>query len=386
VFLPIIADYRTHDPDSTLYAKMSFDLAQRPISQWAAPEWNNHWERQGLFYGSPPGMLWLGAALIRLGIPQFQALYCVNFLCYFLSLLLLSRMAKRFNANARGDAEQNMDVMAPLLWMLTPGFCQYVVRGNHEHVIALTVVITMFVLLGAPKLGLLRSAGLWSLALLLALFTKGVSGCALVVIYILFFVLFQRNQRSLAVFVIGLVVATSGWIAFECWYVSQTGVHFLSNYLPFMVSLSVGTFYFMVVFQKPYNLVYYLSRPLWFFAPWVYFILYALYRKISGKEQLGNDLRFWSGLLVATVFIVGFSLADKKADRYIFPCYPILALSAAWLMAHATWRWCEYVRLFIQRHRAWIVFAMPVFLVVAVSVEMYFGTYHFRFIRIWPGE
>ena len=28
---------------------------------------------------------------------------------------------------------------------------------------------------------------------------------------------------------------------------------------------------------------------------------------------------------------------------------------------------------------------MPVFLLVAVCVEMYFGTYHYRFIHLWPG-
>ncbi len=386
VLLPIRADYRTHDPDSTLYAQMSFDLAQRPFSEWAAPEWNDHWERQGLFFEHPPGLLWLGAALIRLGVPEFQALYCINFLCYFLSLLLLSRLAKGWpSSNTRDDTEQNLDVMVPLFWMLTPGFCQYVVRGNHEHPLALTVVMTMVVLIGATQRGLLASAGLWSLALLVAIFVKGLSGVALVLIYVLLVVLFQRDRRSLLVFIIGLLAAVAGWIAFERWYVTQTGVHFLTNYLSVQVSRSVGEFGIMVVFQKLYNLVYYLGRPLWFFAPWLYFILYALYRKVAFKEPLGNDLRWWSGLVVATVFIVGFSLADRKADRYIFPCYPILAISAAWLMAHATWRWCEAIRRFIRRHHAWIEFAMPVFLIVAVCVEMYFGTYHYRFIHLWPG-
>jgi 4-amino-4-deoxy-L-arabinose transferase-like glycosyltransferase len=111
VLLPISFDYRTHDPDSTLYTMMSGDLAERSISEWCAPEWNNHWQRQGLFFEHPPGMFWLGAALIRLGVPQFQALYCINFLCYFLSFLLLSRMAKGFKSNTLDNTEQNIDVM-----------------------------------------------------------------------------------------------------------------------------------------------------------------------------------------------------------------------------------------------------------------------------------
>jgi 4-amino-4-deoxy-L-arabinose transferase-like glycosyltransferase len=327
----------------------------------------------------------LGAALIRVGIPEFQALYCVNFLCYFLSLLVLSRMATRRVDRAFNCAERNVDIMAPLFWMLTPGFCQYLVRGNHEHPLALTVVMTVFVVIGAQKRNVLASAGLWSLALLVALFIKGLAGCALILIFALLFLFFERNRRTLLVFSIGLLVAAIGWIAFEQWYASQTGVHFLNNYLSVQVSRSVGEIGMTVVFQKLYNLIYYLGRPLWFFAPWIYFILYALYRRVRLKEPLGNDVRWWCGLLVATVFIVGFSFADRKADRYIFPCYPILALSCSWLMAHATWRWCEAVRSFVQRHRAWIVYAMPLSLVVGVCIEMYFGTYHYRFIHLWPG-
>ena len=55
--LLVAVNYQSRDPDSALYARLSADLAVRPVSKWIAPEWNGAWNSQGLFREHPVGIL-----------------------------------------------------------------------------------------------------------------------------------------------------------------------------------------------------------------------------------------------------------------------------------------------------------------------------------------
>ena len=78
--LLVATDYRSRDPDSSLYARLSGDLAQQPLSRWIAPEWRGAWNFQGLFREHPVGILIPSVLLIRAGVPGAQAAYIVNML------------------------------------------------------------------------------------------------------------------------------------------------------------------------------------------------------------------------------------------------------------------------------------------------------------------
>ena len=53
--LLVASDYRSRDADSSLYARLSGELAQEPPSRWIAPEWRGAWNQDGLFREHPSG-------------------------------------------------------------------------------------------------------------------------------------------------------------------------------------------------------------------------------------------------------------------------------------------------------------------------------------------
>ncbi len=76
--LLVASDYRSRDPDSSLYARLSGELAQEPPSRWIAPEWRGAWNQEGLFREHPVGILLPTVLLIRAGVPAAQAAYIVD--------------------------------------------------------------------------------------------------------------------------------------------------------------------------------------------------------------------------------------------------------------------------------------------------------------------
>ena len=366
--------YQVHDADSRLYAAMASDLARTSASVWCAPQWWGHWQRQGLFYEHPPGMLWLGALLIRAGVPSFCALYWVNFAAFFGSMALLWRVGHFLGGRVLG-------MMAVLGWVLTPAFVQYLVRGDHEHPLTFAVLLGLYVLVvvRAPAVTL----ALWALALSLGIFIKGLAGLALVPVGAIYWLLYDRSAARALQLLGGTAVAFALAGAFDTWYHAVAGASFWQHYFAGQVAFSVGQA--PSVLSKANNLLYYAARPLWFGLPLVVAMLWGL---VLHHRQRNEPLRAkaWVlGLLVAAVFIGGFSLADRKADRYIFPIYPALALAAAWLWLDIPQGVPAQVCRAVRSRLAWLPYALMLGLLVAVCLKVYIGTYHYSFIRLWPG-
>jgi len=391
VALTLVTGYELHDPDSRLYAGLSADLAARPVADWVAPEWGGRWSRDGLFREHPPGMLWLGAALARLGLGGFGAVYTVNFICLFLELLLLFRLGRRLGGPLVGAA-------AIFAWAANPTFIQYLVRGNHEHPLALAVVLTLYALAGT-RTGRARLLA-WIVALGLAVWVKGVSGLALLPIAGAYWLVYERRARLFAEVALGALVVLATLLVFELAYRAHTGESFWQVYLERQVRFSLGAGSgeaalasgtagpLVTLAHKARNVAYYLARPLWFFFPWVFFVAYALVQRLRHRRVAGETttLAFGLGLIPAVVFLFGFSLADRKADRYVMPCYPGLALAFGWWLVHGDPpRLVRALGAWLERRWRALPYALSLGLLVGVGVKIFVGTYYYWDIRFWSG-
>jgi 4-amino-4-deoxy-L-arabinose transferase-like glycosyltransferase len=370
--LIIVSDYRLHDPDSKLYTELASELAVRPVSEWCAPSWNGHWHRTDLFREHPPLLLWLGALANRFGVPAAQALALVNFAALFAGLALLYRVALRIHAPASAR-------LAVGLWLLSPIFVQYLVRANQEHPLATALLLALFASVVVE--GVARAGALWSLALLLAVGVKGSAGLSLIAVGAAHWVLWERSLRRLLPLLIGTTVLLLAAIAFEGWYGTATGESFWAFNLERQVGASVGGGRLLA---KLANLVYYQVRPLWYGLPILPWVWLGLYGWVRHRRPAFAERRFWLGIVVAALFVGAFSLADRKADRYIFAMYPCLSLSATWVIEEYLPR-LRHLVLWLDQRRAVVSWCTMAFVLFMVLAKIGFGSYFYRFIRIWPG-
>ena len=124
--LLVASDYRSRDPDSALYARLSGELAQEPPSRWIAPEWRGAWDHEGLFREHPVGILLPSVLLIRAGVPAGQAAYIVNMLYQAAVIALVPFVA---GVLVRGLSARTL---AWVLQLLPVAFV-YRIRANQEH-------------------------------------------------------------------------------------------------------------------------------------------------------------------------------------------------------------------------------------------------------------
>jgi hypothetical protein len=315
---------------------MAAQLAETPVSRWIAPVWPDGAYMQGLFREHPVGLFLLPALLARLGYPAEQAAYAVNALYQVLTLLVLARVAAAF-AEAR-EARS----LAWLLQLLPIAFA-YRVRANHEQAVLLLFLLA---LLGTERAR--RSAAgipIVVLSLMALLLTKGlVAFLALLACALWLFVgdvADRQKERTLAVW--GLAAAGVAMIgtgaAYEALYRSSVGESFLGYYLGRWLGAEGLQQSDSVLAGKLYNLVWYAGRLLWFAFPWSLAMIVAVWRRRATvlEPVLGRDRSKASrddrGLLftlsAAALYLLAFSLSDRKAERYIFPSYFLVGACGA---------------------------------------------------------
>lgn len=371
VWMTSWTQYRVHDSDSRLYADLSSDLATLPWYRWCALEWGGHWNRQGWFLEHPPGLFWLVAVGIRLGLTPYVAIYAVNFTSWTISLCTLAYLGRRFESIT-------VSVLAPMIWIICPVFIQYLVRGDQEH------PLTCFILLGVLSTLCIRNPWWMSLsfgaALLAATMLKGLPALVLIALA----VCIGLWRRAPWVWWLGLLLALAMWSLgcafFDQWYWRQTHQVFWASYVQGQVAFSVGRHWSWL--QKIINLVYYLARPLWFGLPALALGFYGL-KRVSYRV-IWPRVCFWLGPIISLFFIGAFSLADRKADRYLFPIYPFLSLSAATVAVRI-----PKIESFLLKkwfHRRFVIWSFGTFLCLCTFLKVYMGTYHYTFIRLWPGD
>jgi 4-amino-4-deoxy-L-arabinose transferase-like glycosyltransferase len=355
--------YRTRDPDSRAYIRISTELADRPAATWIAPQWWGAWGMQGLFREHPAGTFLAPALMTRAGYPAAQAPFVVSLACQVGSLLLLAALAAR--VIPRLDARL-------LVWalQLLPIAFVFRVRANQEYLVLLGLVAAIY---GTERAR--DRAGWIAMALLgfgWALLVKGVFAMLAPVVCALWLWVRRREpahnswQAWLAPALM-LLLAPVMAIGYEQWYASVTGESFLDYYLGPRIALegsaASGTLPFPL--DKAWNALWYAGRVAWYAAPWSLALaagaLADRRRLSSARGEAGWRRYAW---LATTATIVLVAARDIKADRYVFPAY---FFAAAGGVVVAVSFWPRLSRLASMLDRSWPWGPVVLWLVLVVG-------------------
>lgn len=323
-------DYRSRDPDSTLYTEIAVSLVDRPVDQWVAPRWVNYVGDDDLFREHPAGLFWPPALLARLGYPREQSAYFINAIYQVLSILLFAALASRFVPAGEARA---------LMWALTllPIAFVFRIRANHEQAVLVCTLLAAYATDRArihSAWHLLTTAALGGLFLVkgvLVLPGLAVCGWLLVVRDLETGGRLLRDWRPWAGLVGGAVAVVALVAVYEAWYRAATGGEsFLGFYLPRQMGAS-----FDPAASGGINLLNvpgYAARVAWFAFPWSLVAVVAAWRVRgslttfarggAGERADGAGI---AGLVfalgAAAIYVVAFGLSDRIAERYIFPAY-----------------------------------------------------------------
>ncbi|NIM59448.1 MAG: hypothetical protein GTO16_10980 [Candidatus Aminicenantes bacterium] len=363
--------YEIHDADSSAYSSIAQKLAYKPVITWSAPDWGGHGYNYGLFQEHPPGLLWITALFIRIGVPESSAAFCANFLYIFLSLYFIYLLTSYFGGPIQGWG-------AVFAYAFTPIFLQYLIRANNEHPLNLAVIAGIY--------GLVRSEESWKyktifiVSLIFAFFIKGIFAFILTILALVYWIVFLRNRRTFLFIFLTNLFALGVMFLFELWYQQITdGIGFWVNYINRQSGQGVVTGF--NPFRKIYNLIWYLGRTIWFAAPWIFFIFYGAYKRSREKIPLLKDKLFKLSVVSAGCIIFWFSLFDRKADRYIFPAYSFLVLAGAWILFQLK----PTLRRFLEKRKSMLPVYLSAVLIVFTLLRILFHTRFYRFINLWPG-
>jgi len=244
--------YELYDSDSSAYSSIAQKLAHRPFIKWCAPEWGGHGYNVGLFQDHPPGVLWITALFIRIGIPGSSAAQCANFLYIFLSLYFVYLLASYFGGPILGWG-------AVFAYVFTPIFLQYLIRANQEHPLNLAVIAGIYGLVRCEESR--KYKAIFVVSLIFAFFVKGISAFILAILALIYWIMFLRNRRTFLFIILANLFALGIMILFELWYRQVTdGTGFWQNYIAFQLGQGIEPGF--NPFRKIYNLIWYLGRML----------------------------------------------------------------------------------------------------------------------------
>jgi len=364
--------FESRDPDSSLHAGIAARLSQLPVRQWIAPEWWGLWNAEGPYCEHPAGIFILPAALARLGFPPTQAAYAVNALYQAATFILVALLA------ASVVAPRDARALGWLLQIILVAFV-YRIRANHEYALLAGLLFAVYSTERA------RSRPAWTLGMVagfcLVLLTKGVFAAIVPPTCAVWLLARSESVRDLracgkawaavaSMPLVGLVVA---W-GYEAAYVGATGRSFLAVYqsrqLP-ATAVTEGS----LVGRTAYSAVWYAARVFWYPLPFSLFAGLVAWRGVrsgeawpwrrtpSGDGPAASSLRqgAWFGIVTTVLLTGAFSLAHRKADRYLFAVYFILAAVGAIDAIHRV----AWLRRIVDRlDRPWVPAGVYVLLVV----------------------
>ncbi|UCF85739.1 MAG: glycosyltransferase family 39 protein [Desulfobacteraceae bacterium] len=367
----IIFPYELHDSDSVAYSYIAQNLALQPIIEWCAPEWYGHGGHVGLFQDHPPGVLWITAFFIRIGVPNTSAALCANFLYIFLSLYFIFLILSHFECSILGWS-------GVFAYVFTPIFLQYLIRANHEHALNLAVIAGIY--------GIVRCEESWKykaffvVSLIFAFLIKGLSAFILTALVLLYWLIFLRNKRTFLFIILAHLFAFGILYLFELWYLKITdGISFWHNYVAFQHGETARPGF--NPFRMIYNFVWYLGRAIWFSAPWVIFLFYGIFKWKREFKSIIKNKFFKLSMINAVFIILLFSLFERKTDRYIFPAYTFLTLAGVWIL----YRFKPKIMQLLQKRKELLPIYLSAVLIVFTLLRIFFHTYFSRFVMFWPG-
>ncbi len=337
--------FTSADPDSALYASISGRLTQEPASRWIAPEWWGFWpetKMEGLFREHPAGVFIVPAAVARLGIPGEQAAYVVGVGYGLIALLLLGAIVSTLTTPGEGRA-------ALILLQLMPVAFLFRIRANHEYPMLVAMLVTLISVERARK-SWRWIAGI-ALGLTLGLLVKGVF-VVLVLMAAGLWILLNPTRTPgtttrllVACAVAAVITAAVAW-AYDVAYLHVTGETFWGPYWrrqlgPVTIATPLDN-----ASTLAGHLAFYLSRLIWFPAPWSVALLvvaWQLVRRPAGTRvdawiRLGPPAR--RGLAFAVVFsaasVLLLSPSSRFAERYAFSAAFMIGAAGA-VAAYRIW-------------------------------------------------
>ncbi|HUL73669.1 MAG TPA: glycosyltransferase family 39 protein [Vicinamibacterales bacterium] len=338
--LLVATKFTSTDPDSSLYASISGRLSQEPASRWIAPEWWGFWPEAnmtGLFREHPAGVFLLPAALSRIGIPGEQAAYIVGMGAGLAAVLLIGVLVARLASP--GDARASL-----VLLQLMPVAFLFRIRANHEYPMLVALLVTLVSLERA------RRSWWWTLGvaagLTIGLLVKGVFVVLVCLAAGLWMAINPTRSagttaRLVAVCVIAgaITVGVAWW--YDAAYLRVTGETFWGPYWrrqlgPVTIATPLDN-----ASTLAGHLAFYVSRLLWFPAPWSLALVAALWRPPGVRAAwaaLADPAR--RGLAFALAFaalaILLLSPSSRFAERYAFSAAYMIGAAGA-VVAYRTW-------------------------------------------------
>lgn len=299
------------DPDSTLYAAMSTQLASRPLTTWIAPDWPEGRAKTGRFVEHTAVSLWPGAAIERAGLSAGALV--ANLLCAVLLLWLVGRLAACLEPRAQ--------TLAWAAWGLSLVGIQFWLRANHEIWWA---TASLGALLGVaarwPRWAVVAcTVGAFSI--------KGPLGLdTLLLVAPLAWVTHGRRWLLLYLAFAAIAVVAFGAL-YDAAFHQATGSSFIEEYasIQFGYVEQAETHSFLT---RPRNLAVYIGKLVWFSLPGALLLGWTLVTRRGWRSEPGTRSARALMLGVLLVLIVT-SFMSRQAGRYIFPCYPLLAVIGA---------------------------------------------------------
>ena len=361
-----LTHYDSRDPDSQLYAGLSARMATEPVARWIAPEWWGFWNSYGPYCEHPVGMFVVPAAIAVAGYPVGQAAYAINALYQVASFFLITSIG--LSILSRREA-------AALGWILQilPIAFVFRIRANQEYAVLAGLLIALWSTERA------RSRPRWIVGMLggfcAVLLVKGVFAFMVPVTCAAWLIARgttdagsgRRSAAWLGVVLMPVAGLFVTW-AYESAYVHVTGRSFLQVYQSRQLpedALSSGS----LAWRIAYTATWYASRVIWYPFPWsVLAIAVAAAAVRRGywwprRGAFRNPSPAWQGawfaLATAIVLSGAFSLAHRKADRYIFPVYFLVGAVGAVAAARGSAR---LQRLTARLDRPWMGAAIYVVL------------------------
>jgi 4-amino-4-deoxy-L-arabinose transferase-like glycosyltransferase len=362
VLLVWSTDYVFRDADSKLYSNLAQELAARPVTEWVAPYWGGNWDREELFREHPPGAFYVSAALIRLGAPPRQAAGIANYLYYLLGFLCIYAIGKHVRDRGIGWA---------MVWaaFLIPVTLQYIIRGNLEPPLTMATLLGMYGILRADRSWLARLG--FAVALTFAVFVKGMQGTIVVIFAGVYWILWSRDATRFYTILAGTVIMLGVCGLFEWAYRAHTGEGFWLQYMYIQSSTAVKSH---SVLTKFYTLFWYICRAIYFAIPWTVFLMLARWRRPPGTRTYPPEVVWRWFMVSAAVLIVIMAFFERKADRYIFPSYTLIAMAGGWYVYD---RFARVRRWFTASNlKCHLVFAAAVLLAAALKVLSANKFYH----------
>ncbi|MFI5177618.1 MAG: ArnT family glycosyltransferase [Vicinamibacterales bacterium] len=338
--LLVATKFTSSDPDSSLYASISGRLSQEPAARWIAPEWWGFWPEAnmtGLFREHPAGVFLLPAAISRLGIPGEQAAYIVGMGAGLAALLLIGVLVNRLVSTADARA-------ALVLLQVMPVAFLFRIRANHEYPMLVALLVTLVSLENA------RRSWWWVLGvaagLTIGLLVKGVF-VVLVCLAAGLWIAINPTRimgtaaRLLVVCVIAAAVTGAiAWL-YDAAYLRATGETFWGPYWrrqlgPVTIATPLDN-----ASTLAGHIAFYLSRLVWFPAPWSLALVAVLWRR-PGLKTSWAALPATSrrGLVLALAFaalaVLLLSPSSRFAERYAFSAAYMIGAAGA-VVAYRTW-------------------------------------------------